>query len=130
MAEQYIVDAVNALFGQASERKFSESIELAVNLKDIDLTVPKNRIEEEILLPKGRGKDVKIGLFARGELAHKAQGIADVIIPAEQIEDLAGNKRRAKKLANQVTFFLAEAPLMPTIGKTLGVVLGPRSKMP
>lgn len=130
MAEQYVVEAVNALFSQASERKFQESIELAVNLRDVDLTVPKNRIEEEILLPRGRGKAVKVGIFARGELAHKAQGVADVIIPAEQIDDLAGNKRKAKKLANQVNFFLAEAPLMPSIGKSLGVVLGPRGKMP
>jgi large subunit ribosomal protein L1 len=130
MAEQYIVEAVNGLYAKPSERKFAESIELAVNLRDVDLTVPKNRIEEEILLPKGRGKAVKVGIFARGELAHKAQGVADVIIPAEEIDDLAGNKRKAKKLANQVTFFLAEAPLMPSIGKSLGVVLGPRGKMP
>ena len=114
----------------SKERKFKESVDLAINLKGVDLSQPKNRIEEEILLPKGRGSNVKIGVFGSGELAEKAKGVADVVITPEQIEEFADDKREARKLVGNHNFFIAEAPLMPVIGKRLGAVLGPRGKMP
>lgn len=122
--------ALEKAIQDSKERKFKESVELAINLKDIDLKLPKNRIEEEVLLPKGRGKDIKIGVFGSGELAVKAKTAADTVIQPEQIDEFADDKRAARKLVDGHTFFLAEAPLMPTIGKRLGVFLGPRGKMP
>ena len=118
------------LQAESKQRKFLESVELAINLKDIDLTNPKNRIQEEIILPNGRGKAVKVGVFGSSEMAVKAKGVADVVVQPEEIETLASDKAKARKFARQGDFFLAEAPLMPTIGKRLGVVLGPRGKMP
>ena len=92
--------------------------------------LPKNRIDDEVILPHGRGKEIKIGIFASGELAVKSKGVADIVIQPDQIEELAGDKKTAKNIANNHTFFLAEAPLMPTIGKKLGVVFATRGKMP
>lgn len=128
--DQQGLAAIEKAIQGSRERKFKESVELAINLKDIDLKIPKNRIEEEILLPNGRGKEIKIGVFGSGELAIKAKKAADTVIQPEQIEEFADDKRAARKFANNHTFFIAEAPLMPTIGKRLGVFLGPRGKMP
>ena len=130
MVDQHLVDIMKKLQAESKQRKFLESVELAVNLKDIDLTNPKNRLQEEIILPNGRGKQIKVGLFGGSEMAVKAKGVADVIIQPEELEDLASNKSKAKKFAGTADFYLAEAPLMPTIGKRLGVVLAPRGKMP
>jgi large subunit ribosomal protein L1 len=132
MAEATIVKAVEAALAKSKDqgRKFKQSVDLAINLKNVDLSVPKNRIEEEVPLPHGRGRTVKIAIFASGDLAARARGVADTVITPEQIGELAGDKKRFKKVVNDHTFFLAEAPLMPTIGKSLGVVLGPRGKMP
>jgi large subunit ribosomal protein L1 len=112
------------------KRKFKENVDVVFNLKNIDLEVPKNRIDEEILLPYGRGSKAKIAIFASGELAIKSKKNADLLIKPEEIEDLSKNKKKFKKIADDHDFFIAEAPLMPTIGKTLGTVLGPRGKMP
>lgn len=112
------------------ERKFLESVELAVNLKDVDLTNPKNRINEEIPLPHGRGKDVKVCVFCSGEMAIKAKDVADLVIQVDELEDIASDLKRAKRIARDYDFFIAEAPLMPVIGRRLGIVLGPRGKMP
>lgn len=132
MAEQGTLKAVETALARSKEmgRKFTQTVDLAINLKNIDLTVPKNRIEEEVPLPHGRGKSVKIGIFASGDLAQKAKNVADVVIQPQEMGDLAADKKRFKKLVGSIDYFVAEAPLMPTIGKTLGVVLGPRGKMP
>ena len=123
-------DLVKQALSGSKERKFNESVDLAINLKNVDLSQPKNRIEEEILLPKGRGRDIKIGVFGSGELAEKAKDVADIVIGPEQLEEYADNKREARKLVSNYNFFIAEAPLMPVIGKRLGAVMGPRGKMP
>jgi large subunit ribosomal protein L1 len=130
MVEAQTLTAVKKALEERPQRKFVETVEIAINLKDVDLAVPSNRIDEEVQLPHGRGKAIKVGVFASGELAVRAKPVADVVIAPEEIEKIAGDKRRAKRLANQTDFFLSEAPLMPTIGRRLGVVLGPRGKMP
>ena len=56
--------------------------------------------------------------------------IVDTVLGPEQIDELSENKREARKLADRFDFFVAETGLMATIGKSLGVVLGPRGKMP
>ena len=130
MVDQHLIDIMKKLQAESKQRKFLESVELAINLKDIDLSNPKNRIQEEIPLPNGRGRQVRIGIFSSSEMAMKAKGVADVVIQPEELEELAKDKTKARKFARQGDFFLAEAPLMPTIGKRLGVVLAPRGKMP
>jgi large subunit ribosomal protein L1 len=55
---------------------------------------------------------------------------ADRVIERAELEALAGKKRDLRKMANDYDFFIAEAPLMPLVGRTLGPVLGPRGKMP
>ena len=130
MADEEVVKAVTEALSSSKERKFVETVELSINLKEVDLKNPKNRINEEIMLPKGRGKELKIGIFASAELAEKSKGVVDLIIMPEQIEDYVGDKPKARNMVNSIDFFLAEAPLMPTIGKSLGTVLGPRGKMP
>ncbi len=128
--DKEIVESVKKAIENSKKRNFKESVDLAINLKYVDLSDPKKRINEEIILPKGRGKEIKVAVFASGETALKAKKSADLVIEPEEIDKLAENKRNAKKLANKYDFFLAEAPLMTKIGKQLGVVLGPRGKMP
>lgn len=132
IAEKSTIEAVAEALKQAKaqERKFTQTVDLAILLKNVDLSVPKNRIDEDIILPKGRGKPAKVGVFAAGEGAVKAKKVADVVIQPDEFEALQKNKRNFKRVVNETTYFLAEAPLMANIGKTLGVVLGPRGKMP
>ncbi len=132
MAEKKIVDSVGKVLEESKklDRKFKQKIDLVINLKNLDLNIPKNRIDEEIILPHGRGSEAKIALFASGELALKSKKHVDLLIKPEEIEDFSTDKGKFKKVADAHHFFIAEAPLMPTIGKTLGTVLGPRGKMP
>ena len=130
MADKPTVIVVQKALDSAKKRKFVETVELAINLKDVDLSIPKNRITDDIILPNGRGRAVKICVIGGGELALKAKDVADLVITPEELGTLAGNKKQAKKIANDIDYFIAEAPLMAQVGKRLGTVLGPRGKMP
>ncbi|MGP8077785.1 MAG: 50S ribosomal protein L1 [Thermoplasmata archaeon] len=127
MPDRPSVEVVTEALGKAPERKFSETVELSVNIKDLDLSLPKNRVEDDIPLPNGRGKTVRVAVIASPELCQKIRNVADVVITSAELDEFA---KGAKKAVGTIDFFLAEAPLMPTIGKRLGVVLGPRGKMP
>lgn len=130
MTDEKILTSVKQALESSPERKFKESVEVAFNLKDIDLSVPKNRVDMEIRLPKGRGRVLKVAIFGSSELTEKAKKYTDSIFKAEDIEELAKDKKRLRRVANDHGFFIAEVGLMPVIGKSLGVVLGPRGKMP
>ncbi len=126
-----LTKAIEDAIKNAKERRFVESVEIAVNLRNVDMRKPENRIDVVVTLPHGLGKPRKVGVFARGETALKAREAgADIVLSPEDIDELAKNKRKAKKLANSIHFFIAEAPLMPEIGRKLGPILGPRGKIP
>jgi large subunit ribosomal protein L1 len=130
MADRSALDVVTEVLSKAPERKFAESVEIAVNLKDLDLAVPKNRIEDEVPLPNGRGRPVKVAILASPEMGQKVRNAADLVVTPAQFDEVFKDKKATKKVVDSIDFFLAEAPLMPTVGKRLGVVLGPRGKMP
>ena len=129
--KEKLAEAIKEAIEKAKPRKFVETVEMAVNLRGVDMRKPENRIDAVVYLPHGIGKPRKVGVFGRGEVALKAKEAgADVVLSPEDIDELAKNKREAKKLANRIDFFIAEAPLMPEIGKKLGPILGPRGKIP
>ena len=128
--EEKINQAIKDALSNAPKRKFVESVDITFTIKDVDLKNPTNRIKEEIRLPSGRGRELKIAMFAASEAATKAKAAGLTVFSPQDIEDFGGNKGKAKKVANSYDFFLSEVPHMGLIGRYLGVVLGPRGKMP
>lgn len=128
---QEIVEAVKKAKSESKPRNFTQSIDVVINIKDLDVKKPENRFDEEVFLPNGRGKGIKIAVIADGELAIQAENAgADLVISKADLEELGKNRKQAKKMANQYTFFVAQADMMPQVGRFLGPVLGPRKKMP
>lgn len=126
-----IIDAVKTAIEKAPERKFSESVDITVNLKNIDMAQPKNRIDETILLPHGIGKKVGIAVLGKGDIITQAREAGvDLVIGPEEIERLGGAPREARTVASTYRFFLAETSVMPQVGRFLGPRLGPRGRMP
>jgi large subunit ribosomal protein L1 len=129
--QKTIVTAVKEAKEKSQKRKFNQSIELILKLQDIDMKAPESKIQEVVELPYALEKQNKICVIASGELAMKAKKAnADHVIERSELESLAGKKQEMRKVANAYDTFIAEAPLMPLVGKTLGSVLGPRGKMP
>jgi large subunit ribosomal protein L1 len=121
-------EAIEKAKTESKQRNFVQSIDLFINLKNVDLSKQENKINLELFLPKGRGKDRKVALIAGDELAASSKGKVDRIISKQELEKL--DKKKAKKLANEFHFFISETSLMPVVGRFMGQALGPRGKMP
>ncbi|WP_330632398.1 50S ribosomal protein L1 [Halocatena halophila] len=130
MANQEIEDAVSRAIEEAPPRNFTESVDIAINLRDLDLNDPNNRVDEGIVLPRGTGQETRIVVFAEGETALRAEEVADSVLDSDALSELGEDTDAAKDLAGETDFFVAEASMMQDIGRFLGTVLGPRGKMP
>lgn len=131
LAKDEIARALGELRKNLTKRKFSQSIDLVVRLREVDLKKPENRINETIALPNPPEKALKICVIASGDLATRAKAAgADMLVSRQEIENLGKDKKAARKLAQDYDFFISEAPLMPLVGRALGSFLGPRGKMP
>lgn len=115
------IEEALAAVRSGEKRKFTQTVDLIVNLKNIDIKKPENKVSKEIVLPHGRGKGVEVGIIS--------DSLPDAIRKNE-VEAMANNKKLAKQLSKRYEFFLCEAPLMPLVGRSLGRYLGPRGKMP
>ena len=123
--EQAIEDAVE----EAQDRNFTESVDLVFNFKGVDLSDPNNRFNEDIKLPYQADEEITVAVI--GDSITNEADNADKKISEQELEDeYFDEPSNAKDLADEYTFLLAEAPLMPKIGSQLGQVLGPRNMMP
>ncbi len=130
MADQEIEEAVSHALDEAPPRNFRETVDLAINLRDLNLNDPSNRVDESIVLPEGTGQETSIVVFADGETAIRAAEAADDVLDGGDLADLGDDEDEAKDLAEDTDFFLAEEGMMQDIGRYLGTILGPRGKMP
>lgn len=126
-----IVDAVKEAKEKSGQKKFNQTIDLILNIKEIDMKAPEGKVQAVIDLPHITGKPNRICIVASGELALKSRKAnADKVIEKAGLEALAGKKKDLRKLASDFDVFISEAPLMPLVGRILGPVLGPRGKLP
>jgi large subunit ribosomal protein L1 len=126
-----IIESVKEAKSKTEKKKFTQSVELIINLREIDMKKPESKIQELIELPHAVSKQSKICVIASGDLALRARRAgADLVIERTELEALAGDKKRQKSLVNDYDYFISEAPLMPTVGRVIGAVLGPKGRMP
>lgn len=129
--EKNLLQTIKEAKEKSKKRSFVQSIELIISLRDIDPKKPEGKIQELIELPNSTGKENRVCVIASGEMALKAKKAnADLVIKKTELQALAGDKKKQKELAKAYDFFIAEAPLMPRVGKILGAILGPQGKMP
>ena len=63
-----LLDAVKEAKTKSGEKKFTQSIELILDIKEIDMKSPEGKIQQVIELPHVSGKPNKIVVIATGEL--------------------------------------------------------------
>jgi large subunit ribosomal protein L1 len=117
-----VTDAVKMLQECAKERKFDETIDIAMNL-GIDPKHADQQVRGMVSLPNGTGATVRVAVFARDAKADEAKAAGADIVGAEDLMD---------KIKNGEMDFdrcIATPDMMPLVGQ-LGQILGPKGMMP
>jgi large subunit ribosomal protein L1 len=128
MDRQKTLDALKKALEDKGKKKFTQSVELAINFRDIDFNKQDNRLNLEVALPKGKGREQKIAVFADGQMALEAKKLGIMVIGTDELPKLAADKARLKSMLNYE--FLAQPNLMAVVAKNLGQVLGTKGKLP
>lgn len=116
-----IEEAVN-LLKELSTVKFSESVEVAINL-GIDARKSDQAVRGATTLPHGTGSDVRVAVFTTGDNIEKAKSAgADFVGMEELAEEIKGGMM-------DFDVVVASPDAMRIVGQ-LGQVLGPRGLMP
>lgn len=118
----YSVAEAVALLKEISTVKFSEAVDVAVNL-GVDARKSDQAVRGATTLPHGTGKEVRVAVFTQGDNAEKAKAAgADFV----GMEDLA---EQIKGGMMDFDVVVASPDAMRVVGQ-LGQVLGPRGLMP
>lgn len=126
MDKSQILSAVKAA-RESNKRKFSQGFDLAISLKDFD--VNKDKLEDFIKLPKGRGKKLKVCALIGPEMKSAVEKFCDLTITIDGFSAYE-DTRKVRKLVREYDHFIAQANLMPQIAKVFGKYLGSIGKMP
>ncbi|MFP4523090.1 MAG: 50S ribosomal protein L1 [Candidatus Nanoarchaeia archaeon] len=129
MDEKTIQTTIAQLRKEAKPRKFKQTVELIVNLKDLNLKNPDDQVEFFTILPNAFGSK-KVCAIVGVELVDEAKKVCDFVITQSELDEYKKDKKKAKKLAQEYDFFIAQANLMGKVAGAFGRVLGPRGKMP
>lgn len=118
----YAADEAFALIKQFPRAKFTESVDVAINL-GVDPRKSDQVVRGSTVLPHGTGKTVRVAVFAQGANADKAKAAgADIV----GFEDLAESIKKGNMDFDVV---IASPDAMRVVGQ-LGQILGPRGLMP
>ena len=128
MDKKQIVEAIGKLRATAPKRKFAQSFDVIINLKNVDLKKENERILTFLKLPFPRGKKVSVTALVGKELSTKAKEVCDTVIIKEDFQST--DKKVIKNLASKTGFFIAQANIMPDVAKAFGRILGTRGLMP
>ncbi|WP_426169076.1 50S ribosomal protein L1 [Sandarakinorhabdus sp. DWP1-3-1] len=118
----YDLDQALAMVKANATAKFDETIEVAINL-NVDPRHADQMVRGVVTLPKGTGKTVRVGVFARGPKADEARAAgADVVGAEDLLEIVQGGTIDFDRC-------IATPDMMGLVGR-LGKVLGPKGLMP
>ncbi len=120
--KKYEVTEALELVKSLSFAKFDESVDVAINL-NVNPRHADQMVRGSAPLPHGRGREVRVLVFAKGEKASEARAAgADFVGDADLIEKIQGGWL-------EFDTAVATPDMMGLVGR-IGRVLGPRGLMP
>lgn len=129
MDKQAVLNAIKELRAR-EPKKFTQSLDMQIRLKEIDIKKPDQKIDLYLTLPHSLGKKRRLLAFVDAQLAPQAKPLFDTVILKEDFAKYAKDKKFQKNLASNHDYVVAQLELMATFAATFGKVFGPKNKMP
>ena len=106
--ESQLVEIIKQAKESDNDRKFTQSVEMIMVFRDVD--VKKGfAINETVQLPKKTSKPATVCIMASGDMGIKAKNAkADLVVDENELAKLSGDKKKSKNLINKYDFFLAD----------------------
>lgn len=130
MDKSKVLEVIKKLKADSKKRKFTQSFDLVVTLKGLDMKKADDQVDLFLMLPYSRGKKAKICALSGAETKEEATKVCDKVILDDDFEKYAKDKKAAKVLADEYDYFIAQANMMTKVAAAFGKVLGVRGKMP
>jgi len=128
MNKNQVIETLKELRSNSKKRKFDQSIDLIINLKELDMK--KSNVDTFVTLPHLRGKDVKICAIVGPELENQAREYCNKVILKKELDSYKTDPKKVKSIAKECDIFIAQDGLMGQIAAIFGRILGPLGKMP
>jgi large subunit ribosomal protein L1 len=118
----YGLDEAVKLIKERANAKFNETVEIAMNL-GVDPRHSDQMVRGVVNLPNGTGRNLRVGVFAKGAKAEEAKKAGAEVVGAEDLFEIVN------KGTIDFDRCIATPDMMGLVGR-LGKVLGPRGMMP
>lgn len=128
MNKESVLKALEQLKKESPKRKFKQSVDLIISLKELDFKKPEQQVEFFATLHHTTGKKIKVCALVGPELKDEASGVFDLVLMQDDFAKY--DKAKAKKLAKKYDYFVAQANIMTKVASAFGRYLGVRGKMP
>ncbi|ACH65344.1 MULTISPECIES: 50S ribosomal protein L1 [Aliivibrio] len=122
VTKEYDINEAVALLKELATAKFTESVDVAVNL-GIDARKSDQNVRGATVLPHGTGRDIRVAVFTQGANAEAAKEAGADLVGMEDLAELV------KKGEMNFDVVVASPDAMRVVGQ-LGTILGPRGLMP
>ncbi|PSW12133.1 50S ribosomal protein L1 [Photobacterium sanctipauli] len=122
VAREYDINEAVALLKELATAKFTESVDVAVNL-GIDARKSDQNVRGATVLPHGTGREIRVAVFTQGANAEAAKEAGADLVGMEELAD------QVKKGEMNFDVVIASPDAMRVVGQ-LGTILGPRGLMP
>ncbi|MCW8330750.1 50S ribosomal protein L1 [Photobacterium sp. SDRW27] len=122
VTKEYEINEAVALLKELATAKFTESVDVAVNL-GIDARKSDQNVRGATVLPHGTGREIRVAVFTQGANAEAAKEAGADLVGMEELAD------QVKKGVMDFDVVIASPDAMRVVGQ-LGTILGPRGLMP
>lgn len=130
MDVNHIIQKIKEVRENSKDRKFTQTFDLVINLKQLDLKKPEHKVDVAVPI-ESQVKATKYKICAIVDHSvSEASNVFDKVVYNDELQNMKGDLAKIRELTHGYDKFVVQANFMPLFAQILGRYLGPMNKMP